>query len=126
MAEPKTKIPVEFKFEAEDEFDHPEGYFDSGDEELDKKTVAEICDKLDRGMLEAWFCAKVTCIGPEDFRGVAYLGGCSYNSFDEFKKDEYYAQMCAEAYDSMVAQMREAVKEGEEAKEILAKYGETE
>jgi hypothetical protein len=124
MAEPKTKIPVTFKFEAEEMDEGPEGHFATGDAELDKKLVSDILSKLNRGHLEAWFVAKVECEGPNGFSGVAYLGACSYESFEDFKKDGYYESMCDDAYNDMVRRMKASIEEGDEAKKILAQYGE--
>lgn len=124
MAEPKTKIPVEFVFTAEEEYDHPEAHFATGDSELDKRLVNDITRRLNDGDLSAWFCAKVACVGPDGFVGTDYLGACSYNSFDEFKRDTYYENMCDQAYADMLRNMRDAVKRGDAARAVLTKHGE--
>lgn len=120
------KIPHEFSFEALPEDEGPEGHFATGDKDQDEEICEEIRLRLAGGDLAAWFTAKVTCFGPEGFEGVAYLGACNYESFEDFEKSDYYASMCDEAYMDMVSNIRAMVKQGNEAKDLLAEYGEIE
>jgi hypothetical protein len=48
------------------------------------------------------------------FRGVDYLGCCSYESFSDFEKDDYYKQMKDNALDDLNATIRLAIKDFEE------------
>lgn len=61
----------------------------------------------------AWFCAKVTA-SYAGIRAHAYLGGCSYNSEEEFKSDEYYAQLVTDALSELASEIdatRDLIKE---------------
>jgi endonuclease IV len=65
----------------------------------DEKEIAEICEKIDKCELD-FFCAKVTAEKEDLELGSDYLGGCFYNSFEEFYttyKGEYFDQMRDEA-----------------------------
>jgi hypothetical protein len=72
----------------------------SGDDEVDAKAEAATQEALDRGNVWAW--AAVTVIATwEGFHGVDHLGGCSYESEEEFKQDAYYADMKQAALDAL-------------------------
>jgi uncharacterized protein (DUF2164 family) len=80
------------------------------DDITDKITEAAIIDRLERGDLAAWFCARVSC----HFKGLyaeTYLGGCSYNTFDEFctnKLGYYYYDMIQETAADIAQQLIDA------------------
>lgn len=79
----------EINFYAEPETDTPEGHFTSGDVQAD----AEICEKIRNGTYE-WFVAKVTASKNGIVLGTDYLGGCCYESCEEFVTDnDYYSDM---------------------------------
>lgn len=71
---------------------------DSGDENYDQKCEAEIISRLDSGDVWAWCRVKVT-VTPKELKytgnhsGVSYLGGCSYESQEEFEQSDYYIDM---------------------------------
>jgi hypothetical protein len=54
--------------------------------------VQEICEKIDRG-LYVWFVARVEAYKHGILLGTDYLGNCLYDSFEQFKNDEYYFSM---------------------------------
>lgn len=56
----------------------------SGDDEVDREVERLIFERLDRGDIYAWFCAKVTATW-RGFEGTAYLGACSYENAEDFK-----------------------------------------
>ena len=57
----------------------------SGDDEHDKEVEDEIINRLNHGNLEAWFDAECFCHHLKTgINSSAFLGGCSYNAFDEF------------------------------------------
>jgi len=39
-----------------------------------------------------------------------YLGGCTYESEEDFKKDGYYADMKQNAYNSLIKQLKDLAK----------------
>jgi hypothetical protein len=70
-----------------DEHMHPRDSFDDSCCDID-----DICDKIDRGVYE-WFCAKVTASKVGIELADDYLGGCLYESFQEFINDAYFDDM---------------------------------
>lgn len=98
---------VEYLIEALPEDDGPEGHFASGDDEQDAETVAEIERKLETNEW-AWCIVRVTArLG--QFEGVAYLGGCSYEDAEDFKKGGYFEQMKKEALDDLKETLKNAL-----------------
>ena len=68
----------------------------------------------------AWFCAKVTahCAG---FHGVDYLGGCSYESFEDFTdRDGYFVDMVRAAMLDALDDAERVALEGRRGVEFLA------
>lgn len=81
LAQRVQEAGLVIQFIAEQEFDDPR---DSFSEKEDKDWVL---DQINKGNAAAWFCAKcVVCDGV--IQAVDYLGGCSYNSFDEFTSED--------------------------------------
>lgn len=89
-----TAAEVEFEFTAEPELDSPDGQF------CEPEDVKWVYEQLARGNDAAWFCAKVVARW-KGFEGVDYLGGCSYHSFAEFERGDYFTDMKAEALDKL-------------------------
>ncbi len=80
---PLTKSEVSFTFEQEPEDIPVRGNaISSGDAEYDKKVEDEIIARLDRGDINAWFCAKVTASW-KGWKASAYLSGCCYGPDDK-------------------------------------------
>lgn len=70
----------------------------SGDDELDKQVEDELIERVENGDVWAWASVKVTASIPGiDLEGVDYLGGCSYQDEEDFKRCGYYEGMKAEA-----------------------------
>lgn len=89
------------KFEAEEEDVPVRGNaMASGDDDYDRKIENELLEQLERGNLNAWFCAKVTATY-DNFHGVDYLGCCSWDSFEAFQKDAYYDSMVSQAIENL-------------------------
>ena len=65
---------------------------DGGDGALDKQVEDEIIARLNRCDIYSWFIAKVTA-RYGFFSGRDYLGGCSYDSEEQFKISGYYEDM---------------------------------
>jgi hypothetical protein len=91
---------------------------DSGDAKADKEIEDEILARLDRGDTWAWAQVDVRaeCGGQT---GHAYLGGCSYQDENDFKRGGYLPQLQEEAREDLLRVMRERVSSGEQAKRIL-------
>jgi hypothetical protein len=101
----RFKLPkitqVEFTIECMPEDLQVKGNCSAIDDETDRETEQYIYDELNSGNEWAWCCVKVTAHykGQE---GTAYLGGCSYKSMTDFKKDGYYEDMKQSAFDDLI------------------------
>ena len=71
------------------------------DEETDKAMEDRIIADYNSGNIWAWCCVKVT-VSTAYFKGVSYLGGCSYESGKDFVENSgYYQDMVDEALSDM-------------------------
>lgn len=108
------KVSILFDYEYEDL--PPEECFD------DPRDVAHILDRLSRFDDSAWFIAHVT-VGLEglgDLTFTEYLGGCAYDSFDEFILDsEPFEDMVMQAFYGLNSVVRRHIKEQEPIIETL-------
>ncbi len=73
---------LELHFTPED--DAPEGHFATGDDAAD----AYLCESIRCGDL-LWFVARVTASKRGVPLGTSYLGGCCYDSADQFIDNSY-------------------------------------
>lgn len=90
------------RFYACEEHIHPRDCFDDSCHD-----IADICDKIDRGLYQ-WFCAKVTASKNGIELADDYLGGCLYDSCQQFvEHNDYYADM----KDSVIKQAKEAIQQ---------------
>lgn len=100
----------------------------SGSPERDRKFEDEILERLDRGDEVAWCISMVEALiryKGYTFRGSDALGGCSYKSEKQLRRDtEVDLQKCAKL--DLIRELRDAVKRGEAARELLASWGEKE
>lgn len=88
-----TADEVEFVIEAEQDDAPIRGSFASGDDAADEQIAKEIEDRLNRGDVWAWASVKVTASW-RGYKGVDYLGACSYKDEADFKQDcGYYSDM---------------------------------
>lgn len=78
----------------------------SGDDDFDREVEDSIIDRLGAGDVWAW--AQVEVYAEIDLNGVTvrsesdYLGGCSYDSEEDFQNNSgYYDDMKANALDSL-------------------------
>lgn len=79
-------------------------------EQFDDPIIArDIKQKYDEGNDWAWCCVKVTVFHAEEatFKSTQYLGGCSYENEEDFKKDLYYKGMVNEALGNIQRDMEE-------------------
>jgi hypothetical protein len=91
---------VDFEIEVEPEHIPVEGNASAIDPETDDEIAEEIYAQLDRGNVWAW-CTVHVIASWKNFQGDDYLGGCSYKSEAEFKRDAYYADMKKVALDDL-------------------------
>lgn len=96
----------------------------SGDDAVDREVEDEILARLDRGDEWAWCTVKVTA-HYDEFTGVDYLGGCSYKSEIDFRKDAYFQDMCDAALADLKNNLRADIRNGHEAEAILAELDRT-
>lgn len=75
-------------FEAIDEDMSPDDSYDWGDEDHRK----EFYGNIESGKW-VWFCAKVTASRHDIVLATVYLGGCCYESIDQFIQDVYYEEL---------------------------------
>ena len=81
----------------------------SGDDAADQECYDWIRAELYRGNDWAWCCVKVTATW-EGFKGVDYLGCCSYHSEADFRQDGYYDDMRGRALEDLNASVRHAAE----------------
>lgn len=98
---------VEFELELLEEDLPVRGHFASDEPEEDRKMEDEILRRLDAGDQWAWCCVKVVArwngLGVSD-----YLGCCSYESEEDFKRDGYWEDMKAEVLRELNEEVRTA------------------
>lgn len=114
-------MEIEYIIELQEEHDSPEGFFASGDEEIDRQTVQTILDDYNAGNPWAWCCIKVIArveFEGQEFKGETYLGCCSYEDEKDFKAGGYYEQMCQEALESLMGHLAADSHRGELAEDI--------
>jgi hypothetical protein len=85
---------VEITLEREEEDQHWKGHFD------DEETENWIREQLLMGNNWAWCSAHVT-VALGDLQGEDWLGGCSYESEENFRQDGYYESMVSEAVEDL-------------------------
>ena len=81
---------------------------DSGIDDFDTEVENDIIQQLEDGNEWAWCTVKVTAKFPGlDIEGVDYLGGCSYDSEEDFKKngDGYFEDMKLTAQKDLLNQL---------------------
>ena len=65
----------------------------------------EFYSKIESGKL-LWFCAKVSAYIDNVELASEYLGGCCYNSTDDFLKDGYYMSMRDEVINNAIEKIK--------------------
>ena len=74
----------------------------SGDAAADRECEDEIIARLDNGDTWAWACVTVVA-KCEGFEGRATLGACSYQDEADFRAGGYFADLCNEAREDLLA-----------------------
>ncbi len=109
MTTVKFKLPkisqVEFTLECQPEDMQIKGNASAIDEDTDNEVEQYIIDELNSGNEWAWCCVKVTA-SYKGREGTDYLGGCSYKSEEDFKKDGYWEDMKKQAFDDLISSLQ--------------------
>jgi hypothetical protein len=74
------------------------------DQRFSPELEKQILDSANAGNIYAWFIAKVTADW-KGVKGVDYLGGCSYESEENFKACGYWEDLKQSAYDDLINQL---------------------
>ena len=133
-------MEIEYEIRMEPELMQIEGNASAIDEETDRETVDWIRGQLARGNDWAWCSVQVIATIPDmGVRGESsWLGGCSYKSERDFKSGDfeitdpdgtkrssgYYQDMCNEAREDLLNNLREAHRNGIASVEALVMLGE--
>lgn len=70
---------------------HPSDLFDGSCHD-----IGDICQKIDDGFYQ-WFMVRVEAYKNGILLGSVYLGGCLYESYEDFLEDGYYGDMVDQA-----------------------------
>jgi len=76
----------------------------SGDDAHDRAVEDRTLAELESGNVWAWCSVQVSVV-LDGFTGEAYLGGCSYDSEESFRKDAYFEDMVREARDDLARKL---------------------
>lgn len=96
----------------------------SGDADIDRQVEDEILHKLESGNEWAWcvvrVVARITLPSGTMLEGSDYLGGCSYNSREDFEAStDYLEDMKGRALDDLRETLARLVGDGESVAKIL-------
>ena len=92
---------ITFNLYCEDDFDNPPSV------SIDNEDVVQgILDDYARGNEWAWCKVRVEAVW-KNFTGNDHLGGCNYESEQDFKASGYYENMKECAYENLVQQFEE-------------------
>jgi hypothetical protein len=107
------QIGCTLTFEPEEEDLSPDDMFDwdYGNGKTPEENKADFYKKWEEVGSPWWFCAKVS-ISFNGIEGTDYLGGCNYNSFEEFKDgmNGYMCGMIHQAYDELQLELLETAE----------------
>ena len=95
----KIKALVEYTIHLHEEYDDPEGYFATGDDELDGKICRDIRESAESNQW-AWCVVEVKA-NYEGIFGNDFLGACNYASEKDFRESGYFDNMKAQALDEL-------------------------
>ena len=80
-------------------------------DQLSPLDAQRVVDDLNAGNEWAWCCVKVTAFFQgAPLTGTAYLGGCNYESEEDFMDGGYYEELCSEASDDLIRELRHAAQ----------------
>ena len=96
---------IEYTVHITDEIDLPGDSFDN------PEASEWVMKQIDVGNPWAWCVVEVRAsVEGCGLQGSAYLGGCSYESEDEFRSDLYFGDMCDEAREDLERQLEDAAR----------------
>lgn len=93
----------------------------SGDDTADRAAEAKVLNRIANGDVWAWAC--VTVVGRwRGYEAAAVLGGCSYESEEQFRADPYFEDLVSEVVDKIQqeADLRQRLDHIEERTRQLA------
>jgi hypothetical protein len=85
----------------------------------DPETLAWVKRQIAQGNEWGWCCVEVVAELDGNFSGYDYLGGCSYESEENFKNDGYYEDMQHVALADLECVLAAAAQHGSEAEARL-------
>lgn len=91
---------VQFTLSIDQDETSVRGSFESDDPAADRALEDEILARLRDGDMWAFAQVKVTAHWRE-WEGSDFLGGCSYKDEEDFRQDQYYADMKERAVDAL-------------------------
>jgi hypothetical protein len=77
---------------------------DSGNEKEDRAYEEAIIKRLEDGDVWAWFTAKVVVKDRQGREASDYLGACTYENAEDFKRGGYYIAMIGNCLDEIEKQ----------------------
>lgn len=75
-----------------------------------EEQIDELARMIDRGDL-VFFCARVQAFKSGIELGTEYLGGCIYDSYDDFKNDPYYDDLVARAIEEAKSNLKNLLED---------------
>jgi len=103
---PLTETEVRMSIDTEPEDSLPS--FEREDGSADAELIHQVLKRLEDGNKWAWCAVRVTATWGE-WKGVAYLIGCSYDSLDDFRESgDYYQDMKKDALSELNARLGES------------------
>jgi len=110
----KTKLrpllETEVRISIDTEYEHSTPDFEQEDGSADTELIGQVLKNLESGNKWAWCVVRVTMSWGE-WKGVAYLGGCSYDSLDDFVEcGDYYQDLKKDALSELNARIRDSYR----------------
>jgi hypothetical protein len=102
-----------FRIRLHEEYHAPDDDFE------DPETLAWVKRQMALGNMWGWCCVEVIAELDDNFSGHDYLGGCSYESEEDFKNNGYYKSMQHEALADLERSLAAAAQHGQEAEARL-------
>jgi len=105
---PLTETEVRMSIDAEPEHSTPD--FEQEDGSADTELIHQVLKRLEDGNEWAWCVVRVTMSWGE-WKGVAYLGGCSCDSLEEFiENGDYYQDLKKDALSELNARIGDSYR----------------
>ena len=105
----KLKKLVEYKIVVHEEEIPVEGNASAIDDETDAEIAKNIYEQLENGNIWPW-CTVQVIASYNGFSGNDYLGCCSYEDEEDFKKGGYWDDMKSQAFNALAKDIENAKK----------------